>query len=87
MFPFYLIVLPFYYRRPALEGCVGVHQPDGPGKNDLIISVHELVVASNLVATIVMFCVPKCFCHLVFAGDAEDEEPACRRDDHQEEEK
>ena len=87
MLPFYSIVLPFIHRRPALEGCVGVHQPDGPGKNDLIISVHELVVASNLVATIVKFLLTKMFWHLVFAGDAENEEPACRGDDHQEEEK
>jgi hypothetical protein len=38
MFPFFFFLLYLFYRRTALEGCVGVHQPDGPGKN-LMLSV------------------------------------------------
>ena len=81
MFPFYLSF------TGALHWKVVSVYINGMGLVKMIISVHELVVASNLVATIVMFFLTKMFWHLVFAGDAENEEPACRGDDHQEEEK
>ena len=81
MFPFYLSF------TGALHWKVASVYINRMGLVKMIISVHELVVASNLVATIVMFLLTKMFWHLVFAGDAENEEPACRRYDHQEEEK
>jgi hypothetical protein len=76
--PFYLIVSPF---TGALHWKVVSVYINRMGLVKMI-SVHELVAFSDYCDVLLNKLWP-----MVFAGDAENEEPACRRDDHQEEEK
>jgi hypothetical protein len=75
-------------RIVALEGCLRVHEPDGRGTNWNSCSRIALILFSleRNARWIREKDFESSFMFAVSAGDAEDEEPACRRDHHEEEE-